>query len=76
MRANLPVEWCERGASVRLRSTAEDLSDDGLFVRTALPLRKGTEVELELRTEIGIFVAAGTVAWATPERGMGIQLRS
>jgi hypothetical protein len=75
IRANLPIEWCARGASVRLRSTAEDLSDDGLFVRTSLPLTCGEEIELELKTELGTFVAAGTVAWAAPERGMGILLK-
>jgi hypothetical protein len=74
-RISVPVEWCKRGAATRTRSTAENISEDGLFVKTALPLRPGTEVELILRLKKGTLAAIGTVKWATEMRGMGLTIR-
>jgi hypothetical protein len=75
MRADLHVEWCEAGRLTRIRSRAVDVSEDGVFVRTFVPAARGTRVEIELRTAIGTIVTGGTVAWSSPDRGMGIKLR-
>jgi hypothetical protein len=74
-RVAIPVDWCAVGASTRTRSIAEDISEDGLFVRTALPLRPGTRVDLLLRLKKGTLAAVGVVRWASEQLGMGLSIQ-
>lgn len=75
MRVELPVEWNKRGNATRVRSTVEDLSEEGLFLRTALPLERGSELELEIRTALGTFWASGIVKWTRAGLGMGLTIQ-
>ena len=73
-RMTIPVEWSESGAATRSRSTLEDLSDEGMFVRTSIPAAKGAKIDVRIRTGIGILDAVGKVMWSQDGLGMGLAI--
>ncbi|MCP4676577.1 MAG: PilZ domain-containing protein [Deltaproteobacteria bacterium] len=69
--------WLER-ESVTLLGTVTDLSSDGLFMRTAVTIAKGSKVDLTVNLGEGKVAVKGRVAWlassAHKSKGTGIAI--
>ncbi len=55
--------WLER-ESITLLGTVTDLSSDGLFMRTAVTIAKGSTVDLTVNLETGVVAVKGHVTWS------------
>jgi uncharacterized protein (TIGR02266 family) len=69
--------WCE-GDHVTLYLQSLNVSEGGLFLRTATPLPPGTRAVITIRVDGGDVIADAEVVWvATPGArvpGMGVRL--
>jgi hypothetical protein len=65
------AEVLELRTNNRLKAKTSDVSLVGCFMNTAWSLPTGTEIQVELRRQEGIFKSKGVVARAQP-MGMGV----
>jgi hypothetical protein len=70
----VPVELHVEGSNAPLRCATSDLSLDGCYIESMLPLPAGTEVELKLETTTTLLIL-GTVVTCDPQVGNGIHFR-
>ena len=69
--------WCE-GDHVTLYLQSQNVSEGGLFLRTATPLPPGTRARVSLRIDDVEMIAEAEVVWVAgtgaPVAGMGLKL--
>ena len=69
------VEVRQRQSRVRVLARTSDLSITGCYVDTLNPLPCGTDIELRISHDGAIVTIDGTVAYAKPNMGMGVQFK-
>jgi c-di-GMP-binding flagellar brake protein YcgR len=68
----VPVEIEVEGGSGPIRGATADLSAGGCYIETLFPFPTGTTLDLKLRLENTLFIAA-TVVTCDPQVGNGIR---
>jgi len=67
------VEIVGSDESPGLRGVISDLSISGCYVETQTPLEAGTQLQLLFKLRDGPFALLGSVRYAHPNMGMGVE---
>lgn len=66
------AEVTELHSTTAIKCRVSELSLNGCYMTTTVPLAKGTSVAVKVNTETDFFEARGSVVYSQPNEGMGV----